>query len=105
MKSLAKFHELPLTSIKPRGWLRTYLEKQQDGLTGHLEVMGYPFDTGGWTNTKIKTRSALAGWWPYEQTAYWIDGMIAVLSESVDSWLNTHTGQSMLNAKRSAEMI
>ena len=76
MKSLAKFHEIPLTSIEPRGWLRAYLEKQRNGLTGHLEVAGHPFDTGGWTNSKIQTRSALAGWWPYEQTAYWIDGMI-----------------------------
>jgi len=76
MKSLAKFHELPLTSIEPRGWLKTYLEKQRDGLTGHLEVAGPPFDSGGWTNPKIKTQTALADWWPYEQTAYWVDGMI-----------------------------
>lgn len=76
MRSLAKFYELPLSSIKPEGWLRVYLENQRDGLTGHLETIGYPFDTGGWTNPKIQTQAALAGWWPYEQTAYWIDGMI-----------------------------
>ncbi|MGO9479398.1 MAG: hypothetical protein ACLP7I_15825, partial [Limisphaerales bacterium] len=36
----ASFKEIPITSIQPSGWLRTYLETQRNGLTGHLEVAG-----------------------------------------------------------------
>lgn len=71
----AKLQEVSLSSIRPEGWLRRYLEVQRDGLTGHLEVAGYPFDGPGWGGTEIKGHQG-SHWWPYEQTGYWIDGMI-----------------------------
>lgn len=71
----AKFRELPLSSIRPEGWLRRYLEVQRDGLTGHLEVTGYPFNGPGWGGREIRGHQG-SHWWPYEQTGYWIDGMI-----------------------------
>jgi DUF1680 family protein len=74
MKDLAVFDEIPLHSIRPEGWLATYLRKQAKGLGGHLEVAGYPFDTKGFTGTQIAMRTG-EQWWPYEQYAYWVDGM------------------------------
>lgn len=77
VKDPSIFKELPVRSIKPRGWLKSILEHQRDGLTGHLEVAGYPFDTKGWQMDKIKTsKNYGADWWPYEQYAYWVDGML-----------------------------
>jgi hypothetical protein len=70
-----KFSELSLRAITPEGWLRRYLELQRHGLTGHMEAAGYPFDTDGWADPAIVARSGTA-WWPYEQTAYWVDGAI-----------------------------
>lgn len=79
MKTYSKFKEESLSVIRPAGWLETYLKKQRDGLTGHLEVAGYPFDRMGWgaqENVPSKEAFIAASWWPYEQTGYWIDGMI-----------------------------
>jgi uncharacterized protein len=75
VQSFATFHELPIRAITPEGWLRRYLEIQRDGLTGHLESAGFPFNTEGWAAPLVAHQSG-TGWWPYEQNAYWIDGMI-----------------------------
>ena len=72
----AEFGELPITAIKPGGWLKAYLEKQKAGLTGHLEEVGYPFNTIGWAGDSIPENKGVEEWWPYEQIAYWLDGMI-----------------------------
>jgi len=71
------YAESGLNAISPAGWLRRWLEIQKQGLTGHLEVAGYPYDTDMWACSRIPPRPDAGGesWWPYEQTAYWIDGM------------------------------
>jgi uncharacterized protein len=75
MKRSASFTEVPLTALTPEGWLRQYLVNQRNGLTGHLDECGFPFSTGGWAAGQVKHEQG-ADWWPYEQTGYWIDGMI-----------------------------
>lgn len=80
IKSYAKFSEVPITSIKPEGWLKKYLENQRDGLTGHLDegMCGYPFDNIGWADTtaNIDPNSPYPHWYTYEQNGYWVDGLI-----------------------------
>ena len=76
MSTHAKFQELPITAIAPNGWLRGYLQKQARGLTGHLHVAGFPFNTKGWAGPRIIPPKDADAWWPYEQYAYWIDALI-----------------------------
>jgi hypothetical protein len=76
MQTWATFHECPLSAIKPLHWLKRYLETQRDGLTGNLELAGYPFNTPGWMADDLKPGPQNIQWWHYEQYAYWVDGMI-----------------------------
>jgi len=68
-----KFNKLNITDIEPEGWIKEFLERQKSGLTGNIDVAGYPFDTKMWATEKIK--GSQKAWWPYEQTAYYIDGV------------------------------
>lgn len=91
-----EFIQVPLTEIRPEGWLEEIMELQANGLTGNIEAAGYPFNTGMWT-TRIQLdestqkerdgsfeRDGAVGaeedkgvfWWPYEQTGYYIDGAL-----------------------------
>lgn len=79
IKTHGKFKEIDLAEIKPGGWLHRYLEIQREGLTGHLEAAGHPFDRMGWgaqKNVADPNANVAENWWPYEQTGYWIDGMV-----------------------------
>ncbi len=66
IQSYASLCELPLSAITPQGWLRCYLEKQRDGLTGHLEVAGFPFNSEGWAADCVDAIHG-DGWWPYSK--------------------------------------
>lgn len=78
VKTYAKFRETPLRGIQPEGWLRVYLETQRNGLTGHLEVGQWPFDTDGWAGPGPIEVTKYGGqsWIPYESTAYITDAMV-----------------------------
>ena len=84
-------------AIRPEGHLRTFLERQLSGTTGNRESLGYPFDGCMWggiiTNVYFEedlpySRRIAAPrdeiWWPYEQAAYMLDGMMR-LSQLVDA--------------------
>lgn len=67
--SRTKYIELPIGAIKADGWLQDQLERQRDGLTGHLDEV-YPNVVGA--------RNAWLGgdgdaW---ERGPYWIDGLL-----------------------------
>ncbi len=69
--------------IRPDGFLAAYLQKQMDGLTGHIGEAGYPFDCVEWGSEDHSPATFNEPWWRYEQTAYWVDGYIrcAILLE------------------------
>lgn len=110
----ARLSEAPIVAIRPEGWLRQYLVNQRDGLTGHLENAGYPFDTVGWTADKIPGNHSIEDWWPYEQNAYWVDGMLRCglllkddfltgkARRSIDYVLNHPAGNGYLGPKLAA---
>ncbi len=68
------FSKLRITQIKPQGWVREFLCRQQSGLTGNIAVAGYPFNTCLWAGERME--GSPTAWWPYEQTAYFLDGAL-----------------------------
>lgn len=66
-----------MMKIQATGWLERFLQVQMEGLTGHIEEAGYPFDEQWWGIENRRTADGNnPGWWTYEQTAYWIDGAL-----------------------------
>lgn len=71
--------DVELTSITPQGWIRTMMNNQKDNFTGQLDRIGFPFTQGGWGSEPFlrKKDGVISGFWvPYEQTAYYYDGML-----------------------------
>ncbi len=120
-----RFAELPVGSVKPRGWIQGWLRRQAGGLTGHPENIAYPYDTCMYAG-KIPVPEIEHGetWWPYEQSGYFIDGAVRLnrliddpgigklaqanlkyilansgpgkIGESVWGWPNTVVGRALL---------
>lgn len=64
----AKYNEVPLGSVKPKGWLLNQLKIMKAGTTGHLdEVYDKVKNDNGWLGGKGD------GW---EETPYWLDGAV-----------------------------
>ena len=65
--------------ITAHGWLADMMHLQEINFTGKLDQTGFPFDAGGWGGAPfLRTRNGVStGFWvPYEQTAYYYDGML-----------------------------
>ncbi len=73
---MPKSQFIHLREIRPSGWLQDFLERQASGLTGNVAVSGYPYGYKFWGTKDDNTKGSYAAWWPYEQTAYWIDGAL-----------------------------
>lgn len=66
----SQFIELPVGSIKPKGWLLSYLKRQRDGLTGNLGRISawLQKDDNAWLSEDGK------GNWGWEELPYWLKG-------------------------------
>lgn len=71
-----RFSPLPIGAVKPRGWLKLTMQKQAAGITGNLQHYRSDIFWNAWDNRL--SRSASPDWWPYEQQAYWADGIITL---------------------------
>lgn len=80
LASVRPLKDLPISHLKPSGWTREFLQRQESGLTGHPEESGFPFNTGMWTEQmNVRDREYAqngSDWWPYEQTAYYLIGAL-----------------------------
>lgn len=73
----AVFSEGMIANITPEGWLKDILERQKTGLTGHPEAMSYPYNSCLWAGELSRdSESRGSDWWRYEQTAYYLDGIV-----------------------------
>ena len=68
------FQELPVGAVRPQGWLKSWLLRQCDGLSGHPESMAFPYYTcqlAGVIGPPPVKHGEI--WWPYEQNGYFFD--------------------------------
>lgn len=68
----SQFIGLPVGSVEPRGWVREFLRRQREGLTGHLgEISAWlQKEDNAWLNKDGKGKY---GW---EELPYWLKGYI-----------------------------
>jgi hypothetical protein len=63
------FKPLPTGSVKPLGWLKTQLQIQADGLSGHLALFWVDVANSSWVGGKGDTGL-------HERTPYWLNGFV-----------------------------
>lgn len=76
--SHAHYRSAGLGEVKPSGWILEFLRRQCEGITGHPEASGYPFDHAFWSDPGAlpDVPDEAMMWWPYEQTGYWVDAAL-----------------------------
>src|SRR3954447_12753459 len=88
------FEPLPLGQVRPAGWLRTQLQIQADGLTGHLVDFWPDVARSRWIGGDAE------GW---ERGPYWLDGLIplaALLEDTRLQALGQHWIDSILASQQ-----
>ena len=82
-----QFEPLPLTAVRPSGWLLNQLRIQANGLSGHLDELWPDVAKSGWIGGDAE------GW---ERGPYWLDGIIplayllddAALKAKASRWMD-----------------
>lgn len=65
-----------LGSVEPQGWIKEFLDRQLEGMTGHREALAYPFNTAMWMGETQRNGNYGSDWWRFEQSAYFTDGVM-----------------------------
>lgn len=75
-EKLNQFYQLPIGNVQPQGWLKKELEAWAVGITGHLHEYKSGTFWNAWDNRKfLEGHEVKRSWWPFEQQAYWADGL------------------------------
>jgi hypothetical protein len=85
--------DIGIEGMKAEGWMKEVLTTQRNGLTGHIQVAGAPFDKEGWGDAAQKKMDR---WEDFEQTGYWADGALRCgylidapeLTQRVKEWVD-----------------
>lgn len=96
-KTYHKLKETPLPAVRPEGILKEVLCAERDGMPGHLDEIGYPYSESCW-GLKSLTDGGYQEWWPYEQTAYWLDAIIRLAILLKDKELLNKAGKQIKKA-------
>lgn len=67
------FRTADMGEVRAEGWMKDILTRQKNGLSGHIEVAGHPFDKEGWGRADERR---MWRWEDFEQTGYWADGAL-----------------------------
>lgn len=89
--------------VVAKGWFENFLKTQLNGLTGHIEKAGYPFDTVKWDACDYISDNENPGWWVYEQTAYHLDGKIRCAIALNDVRLIGEVSETIYNVIKNAD--
>lgn len=94
------FIKLPVGSIRPEGWVKEFLLRQRDGMTGHLtEISGWlEKENNAWLSPDGTGKH---GW---EEVPYWLKGYLslAYTLDDKDMINEAHTWiEAALNSQRS----
>lgn len=91
--------KLPVGNIQPRGWLKEYLDRQRDGLNGHLGEISDWLDKN---NNQWLSDTGTHGW---EEVPYWLRGYASLayilndpdMEEEAKTWFEATLGNQQAN--------